>query len=367
MPSKVYFADVATEPTHPAGETDVERIAGIVRQLFIKSGLSDTIEKGDFVGIKIHFGEEGNTGHIKSEWVKPIIEEIRKKTRHIFLTDTNTLYKGNRSNSIDHMELASRHGFSLAGLGVPVIIADGLTGRDYGEVLIEKNHFRSVKIAREILNADMILNLAHVTGHCQSGLAAALKNLGMGCASRAGKLAQHSDVLPEVTRSKCKGCGLCLKWCPKEAIVILNGKANISGEKCIGCGECTVVCRNGAIGINWDTSLKALQERMIEYAYGVIKAKERRVSSMNFLIHVTKDCDCMTTDEPPVISDIGILASTDTVAIDRAAADLVNARAGKDKFRESYPEIDWQVQLDYAAALGIGNLEYTLINISSAL
>lgn len=356
MGSKVYFIRVKNGRKLRLMEERVTRLFG-------ESQLLDMVGNDDFVGIKLHFGEEANTGFIRPECVRAVIDEVKRKTQNVFVTDTNTIYRGQRSNSVDHLRLARSHGFDLATLDAPVIIADGLWGGCYEEVAIEEKHFKSVKIANAIAHADFIFGLAHLTGHMFTGIGGAIKNLGMGCASRAGKLEQHSNVSPEVTPAKCTGCGLCIKRCPANAIAIIDGKARISEANCIGCGECIVVCRQKAIEVNWNESTRNLQEKMAEYAYGVLKAVEGHVGFMNFLIKVTKDCDCLAKDDPPIVSDIGILASKDPVAIDKASCDLVNLAGGRDKFREGYPDIDWQVQLEYAAQIGMGSLEYDLVEV----
>lgn len=356
MRSKVYFSQLRD------GER-LDKVSEKVRRLFVASQLLDLVRKDDFVGIKLHFGEEGNTGYIKPEWVKVVIDEVRRRTKEVFVTDTNTLYRGQRSNSIDHLRLAHLHGFSIDSLGAPVIIADGLLDSSYKEVVIEKKHFKSVKIARAIVDCDVIFSLAHLTGHMLTGIGGALKNLGMGCASRAGKLEQHSRVVPEVNPTKCTGCGRCVGRCPVNAISIINEKAKISRGDCIGCGECISVCRPEAIKVRWNESTHNLQEKMAEYAFGAIKAVDGRVGFMNFLIKVTKDCDCMAKDDPAIVADVGILTSRDPVAIDKASCDLVNKVGGKDKFREGYPEVNWQVQLEHAARIGMGTLEYDLVEV----
>lgn len=349
--SKVYFV-----PTKKGG--DEKTLAKKVKVLIQKSGILDGIKKDGYIGIKLHFGEEDNTGFIRPALVREVAGLCKSRSKHVALIETNTIYIGLRSNTISHLKLAYSHGFSYEEIGVPIIIADGTTGRDFVNVKIDKKHQQYAKIASGVMDFECIIGLAHVTGHCQTGLAASIKNIGMGCASRAGKLQQHCNVLPEVTEEKCTGCGLCIKWCPAGAIRLYNKKAVISKEKCIGCGECTVACRIGAIEIKWDASVRNLQEKMVEYAYAALLGKKR--GFLNFLIKITKDCDCMAKDDPRIMPDIGVLASDDPVAIDKATIDLLIKEAKCDKLRSNYPNIDWNIQLGYASQIGLGNLKYEL-------
>ena len=326
-----------------------------------KAPFLDLIKDTDLVGIKIHFGEKGNKGHIRADIVRHIADLLKKKSQRVFVTDTNTLYIGHRSNSVDHMKIAARHGFSLENIGIPVIIADGLTGRNFKAVGINGGHLKSVKIASDIAHSDFFLCLSHMTGHMQTGFGATIKNLGMGCASRAGKLEQHSNVSPEVSPVKCIGCGICLKWCPAGAILLEGRKAVIIKNKCIGCGECTVTCKIGAIEIKWSESIRVLQEKMAEYALGVVKTlTPEKMYYLNFLTHITKDCDCMAKDEPPICEDLGIMASTDPVAVDQASVDMLLKINGNDIFKKGYPDIDWSIQLKYAESIGLGSTNYEL-------
>lgn len=321
----------------------------------------DLIKDVDFIAIKIHFGEKDNNGHIHADIVKHAAGVLKKKSQRVFVTDTNTLYIGRRSNSIDHIKIADEHKFNLANTGIPVIIADGLTGRNFKSIEINGKHLKSVKIASDIVHSDFMLCLSHMTGHMQTGFGAAIKNLGMGCASRAGKLEQHSNVLPEVSRVKCIGCGACLEWCPTKAIAIEGLKAVVIKDKCIGCGECAIACKIGAVDIKWSETVKVLQEKMAEYAMGVVKTlMPEKMYYMNFLTHITKDCDCMAKDEPPICEDIGIMASADPVAVDQASVDMLLKVNKEDVFKKGYPHIDWSVQLKYAESIGLGSTKYEL-------
>jgi len=351
--SKVYFI--------PARREDGDEVlAEKAKKIFLGLGLKEQMDKKSFVALKIHFGEKGNTGFIKPRWLGKLITQVKSVTTRVFLTDSNTLYLGHRSNSVDHLLLAGEHGFTEETLGVPVIIADGLIGRDDAELEVDLPLVKKAKIASAILDSDLLICLSHFTGHVQSGIGGAIKNLGMGCASRAGKLEQHSDVKPWISPKSCTGCEVCLDHCPTRAIILEDEKAIIEDEKCIGCGECLVVCKAGAVKFRWDSDYALFQKKMSEYACSILKHFKGKIGFINFLLQVTKDCDCMAQNEPAVVEDIGILGSLDPVAVDKASVDLIIRRSGKDVFRAGY-DIDWSFQLEHGAKVGLGNLEYELI------
>jgi uncharacterized Fe-S center protein len=357
MKSKVFF--IRARRGEPA-----EEIARKARLLYLALGFNERIEPEDFVALKIHFGEKGNKGHIKPQWITGIIEEVLKRSQRAFLSDSNTLYVGNRSNSVDHIRLAWEHGFTPEVVKVPIIIADGLVGREKTEVKVDGQRIKSSRIASAFLMSEAMVCLTHVTGHVQSGVGAAIKNLGMGCASRAGKLDQHSVVHPRIEAKKCRNCGVCTQYCPAGAIVQLNGHVAIDDEKCIGCGECLVVCKFGAVKMKWDEDSRRLQEKMAEYALAVKNHFGEKICFINFIMQVTKDCDCMAKTQESIVEDIGIAASLDPVAVDRASIDLVKQQAGRDAFRAGY-NIDWSVQLSYGEKIGLGRQDYELVEIDS--
>jgi uncharacterized Fe-S center protein len=357
MKSQVYF--VPADGREPA-----ELLAEKAKKAYLATGLNDRIAEGEFAALKIHFGEVENTGYIKPQWLAGLIWEVRTKTKHAFLTDSNTLYVGNRSNSIDHLRLAWSHGFTPEATGVPVIIADGLIGHDKQEPRSAQARTASSKIASAVLDSDALLCLTHVTGHVQTGLGAAIKNMGMGCASRAGKLDQHSVTHPRVNAKQCRNCSVCMAFCPAAAIVQAEGHVVIEPAKCIGCGECLVVCKFGAIKMKWDEDSVRLQEKLAEYAFRVFEHFKGKAGFVNFLIQVTKDCDCMAKNQKRIVDDIGILASLDPVAVDKATADLIVERgAGKDPLRAGY-DIDWSAQLAHSEKIGLGTTKYTLVELS---
>ena len=356
MKSRVYFIPVTRE------EGD-KHLAEKAERLFLSLGLHSRIEKNSFVALKIHFGEKGNTGFIKPSWLEGIIRQLQGRTDRAYFTDTNTLYVGLRSNAVDHAQLAARHGFSIEKTGLPVIIADGLIGENEEEVKVNLKRVKKAKIAAGIAQADFLICLNHLTGHVQTGLGAAIKNMGMGCASRAGKLEQHSEVKPRINPKYCKNCSLCLDYCPAGAIIQQEGSAYILDDRCIGCGECLVVCKVGAVKMRWDEDSSRIQEKMAEYGFAVWSRFREKAGFITFLLKVTRDCDCMAKDQPEMIGDIGILASADPVALDKASADLVLERSRKDIFRQNY-DIDWAIQLRHGAEIGLGSLEYELVELS---
>ena len=355
MPSKVFFLPASEKEGHEVLAEKTKRIFGALK-------LTDSINKDSFVGIKIHFGEKGNTGFVKPLWLKHLIDVLKKRKAKIFLTDTNTLYLGNRSNSVEHLQLAAQHGFSLEALGVPVILADGLIGKEFGEVDVNLRHVKSAKIASTFFHTDVLVCISHFTGHILSGFGATIKNLGMGCASRAGKLEQHSDVHPWVKGKVCTNCSVCLEYCPADAIEQMDGHVRIIEEKCSGCGECLVVCHFGAVKMRWDGDTLRVQEKMAEYAFAVLKSLKNRAGFINYLVKITKDCDCMSQNGKVIAADLGILASLDPVAVDKASVDLLLEANNKDFLREAI-DVDWSVQLRHGEKIGLGSMEYEIENL----
>ncbi len=355
--SKVYLIRVAADES-------TESISAKLSKLIKKSGVLSSIRRDDFTAVKLHFGDRGNTGHIKPEWIAEAVKHVKMITPNVFLADTNVIYKASsRTNSIDHLKLADQHGFDLKNTLAPIIIADGLRGRNFVEVPVNGKHFSKIKMASDFADCDSMLAMTHVTGHILTGMGAAIKNIGMGCSSRRGKYEMHCGAVPEVDDNYCLGCGQCVQICPGGALSLNNKKISIAENDCIGCGECAVVCKTKAIEIRWSETLENLQEKMVEYSKGAIDALSARIGYINFIIKVTKDCDCLAKDDPRIVDDIGILASHDPVAIDKASADLVIAAGGKDLFGSGYPETDWSMHLKYASKIGIGSLEYKLEEI----
>lgn len=358
MKSKVYFVRV-----NDSDATGI--IKSKLKRLIETSQVLDFIRKGDRVAMKIHFGEEGNTGYVRPEFVRVLSDNITKKQANHFLSDTNTLYRGARTNSQDHLKLAYEHGFTKEVCGSGVLIADDTRKENVAEVLINGEFIKTAKIVKLFQGADVIFGIAHFKGHMMTGFGGALKNIGMGCATIEGKLAQHSDISPFVRIEKCTACKECLKTCPQDTIFIKNNKAYIDPAKCIGCASCIAACVQNAIDVNWEAGGSNIQEKMVEYAKAALKDKQGKSAFINFATKITKECDCLAKDDPRIAPDVGILVSQDPVSIDKASLDLVNKATGKDIFKEVQPLRDGLKQLDYASQIGVGNLDYELIEVDA--
>ncbi|MDR0956706.1 MAG: DUF362 domain-containing protein [Endomicrobium sp.] len=319
------------------------------------------VKARNFLAIKIHFGEEGNKGYIKPEYVSSVVKIAKEKTAFPFLTDASTIYVGRRSDAYHHHLIANKHGFTIEKCGCPVIIADGLRGDVESEVKVNLKHFKTVMIAQGIYSADSFIFMSHFKGHEITGFGGALKNIGMGCGSKAGKYAMHHSSKPTVNPHCCMGCGECVKHCYQKALFLVDKKIVMNEKKCAGCGQCLVSCAFEVFSLKWNESSLSVQEKIVEYAVGVLKNKKG--SYINFLNHISKYCDCFSLSRNnPLMEDIGIVASVDPVAADQASYDLVNKIFGKDLFKELYPKIDSTIQLEYAESLGLGNRNYKLIS-----
>ncbi|MDZ7815422.1 MAG: DUF362 domain-containing protein [Planctomycetota bacterium] len=334
-----------------------EAIASLLGLCNIFSRMPD---KGP-IAVKTHFGEGKCTGYIRPEMIKPAVDMLDVEGYEPFLTDTNTLYKGRRHNSVQHLRLAHEHGFSFETLGCPVIISDGLRGNNEELIEISGERFESVPIAGDIVCSRGIVVFSHFTGHIAAGFGAAIKNLAMGCSPRRGKLMQHASMHPWVEQAECIACGTCEQWCPEDAIE-MRPKAYILDDRCVGCGECITVCPTMAVKFSWKQEHEVLVESMAEFAAAAVKAVKGRAVFLNVLMHVSKGCDCLNKAQERIAPDIGILASTDPVAIDKASLDMFSKTAGKplNELIEQEREQDGMQQLRHAVKMGLGDMEYEL-------
>lgn len=352
----------------------IELLQTKLGKLLDASGTLSIVSKNDMVLVKVTFGEAGNRGYVNPRLIKVLVDRIKTRNGRPFVADTNTLYKGRRSDAQSHLLLAAEHGFSTESLGAPVMIADGLVGENQIQVRIDGIHTKLAHIAGMAGIVQCIIGVAHVTGHMVTGMGAAVKNIGMGLSTRGGKLFQHSGVIPQISPKICNGCGVCKNWCPVDAIAITESPqkdafkkkslARIDSTRCTGCGECLAVCPSEAVKIAWDESNEKVQEKMAEFCLAALSGKQHKAAFINFAWKITKNCDCMAKDDPPMSPDVGILASFDPVALDKASYDVIVKTAGFNPFTRAYPDIDPLIQLRHGARIGLGSLQYTLCEVS---
>ena len=222
---------------------------------------------------------------------------------------------------------------------------------------------KNASVLKLYKQADSFISVGHFKGHMMTGFGGALKNIGMGCASREGKLAQHSGVSPIVYIKKCTGCAACEKVCPVDAISIVEKKSVIDKKTCIGCASCIAACEYGAMDVNWGSGASTMVEKMVEYAKAVLDGM-KKTAFVNFALKITAECDCMAKDDPRIVQDVGIFASHDPVSLGQATYDVVFKKAGnKDVFKMAHPSCDSQKQLAYAEKLGLGTRAYELIEV----
>jgi uncharacterized Fe-S center protein len=371
--AKVYFTDFRSKN----GITMPEKL----KKLILKAGIKDLDLNGKFVAIKIHFGEMGNLAYIRPNYAKAVVKVIEELGGKPFLTDCNTLYPGSRKNALEHLYTAWENGFSPLSAGCPVIIADGLKGTDEVEVEVKGGEYvKNAKIGHAIMDADVFISLSHFKGHENVGFGGAVKNTGMGCASRAGKMEQHNSGKPQVFADRCKGCMLCKKQCAHDAISYDENKiASIDVNKCVGCGRCIGGCNFDAIeNINYSAN-KELNCKMAEYAKAVVDGRPQ--FHISLVMDVSPNCDCHPENDAPIIADVGMFASTDMIALDKACADaclketplphtqLTDNMASPDfvdhhdHFHNSSPNSEWKSCLAHAEKIGLGTTNYELIKM----
>lgn len=324
--------------------------------------LNFIIDKGDIVGIKVHMGEEGNETFLKPQNVRTFVDIVKDHGGRPVIFDTTTLYNKKRKDALGYFDVAMKHGYSYATVDAPIIIADGLKGDKGRMVRIEDGIIQEVEVAMDLFSMDSLLVLSHFKGHDLTGFGGAIKNIGMGCVTKRGKIVQHIILSPDIDEEKCKGCGTCVKTCGFGAPYLVDGVARIDKEKCVGCSDCFFICPENAI-LYKKEKRDELQERLAA-ASSAVKSLfiDEKICFFNFLLDITASCDCANMYMKPILPDIGIMASMDPVAIDRASLDAIYKTGGKEILYNLHG-LYGERQLETAEKLGMGNMEYELIEI----
>lgn len=366
-PSKVYFTNFRTSLN--------ENLLMKLKRLIVTAGIKNIDFADKYVAIKIHFGEPGNLAFLRPNYAKVVADIVKEAGGKPFLTDCNTLYVGGRKNALDHIDAAYENGFTPFSTGCHVIIGDGIKGLDEEYVPLPEGEFvKEAKIGRAIMDADIFISLTHFKAHEGTGFGGAIKNIGMGSGSRAGKMEMHSSGKPLVNHDKCIGCGMCAKNCAHSAITIENRKATINHDKCVGCGRCIGACPKDAVHPGADNSNDILNKKMVEYALAVVKGRPH--FHISLVVDVSPFCDCHAENDAPIVPDVGMFASFDPVALDQACADAVNRQpvlegsyldekphTHGDHFCDIHPSTNWKSQIEHSEKIGLGTAKYELITI----
>lgn len=370
--SKVYFTDFRTR----VGVSLTEKLQRLIK----KAGITDIDMDGKFVAIKMHFGELGNLSYLRPNYAKAVADVVKECGGKPFLTDCNTLYPGSRKNALEHLDCANINGFNTITTGCQIIIGDGLRGTDDITVPVRNGEYcKEAYIGRAVMDADIFISLTHFKGHESTGFGGAIKNIGMGCGSRAGKMQQHNSGKPIVHDDLCRGCRRCAKECGSDAITYENGKAVINQDICKGCGRCIGACVFDAIeNQNWNAN-EILGRKMAEYSQAVCDG--RPTFHISLVRDISPNCDCHGENDAPILPDVGIFASFDPVALDQACVDaclhatpMPNSQLSDnladphwhhhhDNFLDSNPNVRWKETLEHAERIGLGTREYELIQM----
>ena len=373
--SKVYFTDFHTQAYGDSLPTKLKK-------LIKKAGIQDLDLEGKFVAIKLHFGELGNISYLRPNYARAVVDVVKELGGKPFLTDCNTMYPGSRKNALEHLECAWQNGFTPLTVGCPILIGDGLKGTDDVEIPVEGGEYvEKAKIGRAIMDADVFISLTHFKGHEMTGFGGAIKNIGMGCGSRAGKKEQHASGKPKINSDACRGCTRCQKECANSGLVFdaQTRKMHVDEVHCVGCGRCLGACNFDAIYFTNDNAQAALNCRMAEYTKAVVSGRPQ--FHISLIVDVSPNCDCHAENDVPILPNIGMFVSTDPPALDQACVDACMAAEPMpgsqlarhladpsfhdhhDHFTNSTPESEWRSCLAHAEKIGLGSRSYDLIEM----
>ena len=373
--AKVYFTDFRTAAYG-------DGLPSKLKKLIYKAGIGQIDMDGKFVAIKLHFGELGNISYLRPNYAKAVADVVKELGGKPFLTDCNTMYPGSRKNALEHLYCAWENGFTPLTVGCPILIGDGLKGTDDVAVPVEGGEYvKEAKIGRAVMDADVFISLSHFKGHESTGFGGAIKNIGMGCGSRAGKTEQHSNGKPSIDASLCSGCRRCRRECANDGLVFNaeTGKMTVDLAHCVGCGRCLGACNFDAIQFTEDNAVEVLNYRMAEYAKAVVDGRPH--FHISLVVDVSPYCDCHSENDAPILPNIGMFASFDPLALDQACVDaclaatpLPNSKLTDnmaradfvdygDHFRNTTPKSEWKACLAHAEKIGLGTREYELVRI----
>ena len=371
--AKVYFTDFRTKANGDGLPTKLKK-------LIKKAGLADLDLDGKFVAIKMHFGEMGNISYLRPNYARAVVDVIKELGGKPFLTDCNTLYPGSRKNALEHLYCAWENGFTPLTVGCPILIGDGLKGTDEVEIPVAGGEYvEKAKIGRAVMDADIFISLNHFKGHENAGFGGAIKNIGMGCGSRAGKCEQHISGQPTINEDLCRGCKKCMALCANDGLIFdeTTKKMSVDKDHCLGCGRCIGACNFDAISFEDFHAPRLLNCKMAEYAKAVLDGRPH--FHISLVVDVSPNCDCHCENDAPILPNIGMFVSKDPLALDQACVDACmeatpmpgsqlydrmqrpDFHDHHDHFKNSTPESEWKSCLEHAEKIGLGTREYDLI------
>ncbi len=371
--SKVYFTDFRTKAFGDSLPTKLKK-------LIKKAGIEELNLDGKFAAVKLHFGELGNISYLRPNYAKAVADVVKEFGGKPFLTDCNTMYPGSRKNALEHLECAWENGFTPLTVGCPILIGDGLKGTDDIEVPVAGGEYvKTAKIGRAVMDADIFISLTHFKGHEVTGFGGTIKNIGMGCGSRAGKTEQHSSGKAEINEELCRGCLACLKECANNALFFDEAakKMRVNHDNCVGCGRCLGACNFDAVSFDFNAAVEMLNYRMAEYTKAVVDG--RPCFHISLVVDVSPNCDCHGENDVPILPNLGMFASFDPLALDQACVDACQAadplpgsqlaenlakadfKDLHDHFTNNRPETEWRSCLAHAEKIGLGSRTYELI------
>ena len=373
--AKVFYTDFRTQAFGDGLPTKLQK-------LMKKAGIENIDMDGKFVAIKMHFGELGNISYLRPNYARAVVDLVKSLGGKPFLTDCNTMYPGSRKNALEHLECAWQNGFTPLTVGCPILIGDGLKGTDDIEVPVQGGEYvKSAKIGRAVMDADVFISLTHFKGHEATGFGGTIKNIGMGCGSRAGKTEQHSNGKPFIDPEQCRGCRRCQRECANDGLVFDRAKLKmtVDYDHCVGCGRCLGACNFDAISFREDNANAVLNCRMAEYTKAVVDGRPN--FHVSLIVDVSPNCDCHCENDAPILPDIGMFASFDPLALDQACVDACLSATPLprtqltdnmdkpdfvdklDHFSNSNPNSEWKSCLAHAEKIGLGTRDYELIRI----
>ncbi len=331
--------------------SDIHQVSGHTPEMLhcLLDGMIKPFTPGETVGIKIHWGERGNGGFLSPLYTREIVRWLLKSGIHPFVFDTTVLYSGGRRTGADSLKTAADHGFTEAALGCPVLIGDGMDGRDVLEIPSRYKHFPTAQVASIIRKADGFVIFSHFKGHIEAAFGGAIKNISMGFASRAQKQRMHADAHPRLIKKKCTRCGICAEVCPTGAAVLPPEADPIYDLKtCIGCSQCIAMCPQMALKIIWDTDVKLFQERLVETAAALWKEIGKKSLVINALLNITAECDCLEGNHPVIADDYGFIGGYHPLTVDEVSLRQIGAKP----FDCAHPGLPWPRQFEFAREIG---------------